>query len=449
MALLLHSCKMMKFAKHAIPYLCLILSLLCPSLSFAGRLNTEERYHSKITTFDWIPKPLDNKADKWIYTSYNGQPLKEEYDLNADGFIDVLIEWIRIKNLKLVIEDKNYDGTVDRLTYYFPNQVYELKDGNYDRVLDEVMVRNLFDKTLDKTIAINHRINQLRSMTRLIPQWIDLLLDVLEERKLTEELNYAIGTLREKYVELKALLEEALASEDQRLWSALLDKSREYLDLPSDEMIPVLKITFDETMYAFAKHASGIFVVNRKKINHSLETWLGVVDHEMLHAIQDIRCFNDLKTRKSFDKRITYSSILYFIHHLNEKMSYFPKTLSESKDFTRAIQEFLELLQRVEIQSELEAYIYNYERRYYYSFEKTAHDLLRLARDSIGMTYIYKRILFDDKMEEVSHLFRHTEEDASRIYYETAGIALLNLSPSIEKSYKKLKEQYQNTKKEK
>ncbi len=238
---------------------------------------------------DWLSgirksydRNADGKADKWLHYSYRGDMTAEDYDNNYDDWPDQFVEYVRIKNFVRRSFDTHFDGKDDRVIFEFPDRNYEFNDNDQD---------GFFDK-----FAISNKENTVLTSKDIHTQWdssLSFLIEFFTQNSYTKETKYIARITSSKYIELQLLLDEAQKDPtNKEKWQGLLDKTREYLDLPSQTILPIeIELWKEKQPGADA----GLVPLNILGFCPStmvdLTTWLGLIDHEMVHAIQQWRFF--------------------------------------------------------------------------------------------------------------------------------------------------------------
>ena len=271
------------------------LSLLYIPLAVSQEVKSfiSSRYHYTLTQKD---RNSDGKYDAWIYESLRKEPIKEEYDENFDGIIDHTIEWIRMKNVKVESRDKNFSGSRDEIIFYYPKRQYVLVDEiNYDRYK---YFDRLFIKDEKGTLISKHVIDD-EIPSQLVPS---LLVDLLIKKELNEEKLYVLDQTFKKYAEIQYLL-------NRKKWDLLLEKTREYLDFPSNDTLPiVLKLIEPNEKTPAALRRLKYLRVDPTFFKDA-DIWLSRIDHEMIHAIQAQRIFNFLNT----DPKVSWNNFTQYV----------------------------------------------------------------------------------------------------------------------------------------
>ncbi|MBI3018127.1 MAG: hypothetical protein HYY62_09115 [Deltaproteobacteria bacterium] len=357
----------MKFSKLFIGLLglgCAFLSLLSStSTVWAQEARHSTRFHMRVYEYDFFPsgstigKPGNGVYDNWVYFSYNNQVLKEEYDFNEDGFIDRTVEWVRIKKVVIETEDKNFDKKVDILLFDFSpfalnttTYKYEFRDTNYDGYYDTFFIHT-------PTMIAQKEIHEP------IDTSIQFLIQTLEKTGLNEEKIFPLGQTFSKMAEIQTLLLK-------KKWDLFFQKTREYLDLPSNDILPVTfqlmtedQIQNNPGMIAKAKDFKYLLI--NPHITKDFDTWLWAIDHEMLRFIREQRVFEDLKKQEKSE--VTWDQLVqYHLDLVNGTDNGVLYDLFKNPVPSSFYKKFKQSVQATPLFDELETHLYSYQRRNYY-----------------------------------------------------------------------------------
>ena len=350
----------MKIRRFVVLGMCQILALVFNFATGVGAAEsvTSEQYHMRVTHTDNI----------WTYRSYgNDALLKEEKDLNQDGQIDYTSEIIRIKNVTIETFDENFDGKIDKITFYYQKRRYILTDDNRDKVFDHLLITD----DLNTPIATK--------LIAEIPQEISpgLLVRLLERHSLDEEKLYVLSENIQKHSELQWMLNKIRreAPQDVSRWEELFNKTREYLDLPLNDSLPlVFKFLEPQPIQnsiqgqAVVKYLHYFYV--DPTIFKDIDVWLSTIDHEMIHAIQNKRIFESLNKNPN----VKWGDFTQYVDDAINKVDrgWWHRTFQcpISKEFD---QEYRDFSLSSHALAELEAYIHITKRGEYHNLLYSHH----------------------------------------------------------------------------
>lgn len=376
------------------------------------------RYHYEMTSYDLGPKYEngrygDGKYDTFIYQSYDRKPILKKYDFNYDGATDTVQEWIRIENLEIETRDRDFDGRVDFALYTYPKRQYLFKDENQDGAFDYLAVKKCeIKKTTcfdgrEETYTIYVPVFQIASLNEPVASSSSRFLrEMLTQYNLKEEFDYILSEFVEKREELQKLL-------DNQDWENLFTKTIEYLDLPSKLPMQIFIVRPEDMLKQNQHFKSGnavvpayvrfpnIFILSPKHLGNDLNLWLKVVDHEILHAVQNQRIFYYIHQNKT---KATWDDCLQHYFNRNDWIKFRTPPLSEED--LKMIVKFADLPETV-AHVELEAYLFQIKRVYLYN----PPDLDGSILERMMGAHIYKEII-EEKGWATDPFFDYVMNDA-------------------------------------
>ena len=343
---------------------CAFSSLLYSSSAVAEQAQERQsvRFNARVTQYDNFPLntspgPGNGVYDTWYYYSYDNKPLREEYDFNEDGNIDKTTEWVNIKNVVIDTENKNSDQKIDRVVFdYTPFQEQNTSGHKYEfRDID-------LDGIFDEFVAFTPAEFLPRQVHEPVAPSVEFLVTMLEKLNLQDEKYFVLERTYTKYAEL-----QRLRSKEE--WQVLFQKTREYLDLPSDQVLPVeLKFIPEEQIQdnieTVAKAKNLKYLIINPRATRNIDDWLLAIDHEMLHLLQGQRRFNELKGKE----KITWDDLVQYhldlINSVNRGMMYNLFKCPVSSSFYNT---YITFARAQYLFDELEAHLYSYQRRAFYN----------------------------------------------------------------------------------
>ncbi len=221
--------------------LILFLVLLSP-LAWADKVLISKEYLYKGYNLHFDTNE-NGVADLTEYHSLSGTLLREEFDGDENENPEKTISHFKIRNATIHVSDTNDDGIIDDEIYELGDRAYHFKDKNFDDVYDEFEIYS--DSTGRNTPIYVQDISysEMRDRIYLPARFFN---DAKAEAQKNnneslvefyeQELQHWNLVTLEKYRELETLFQEAKGTNK---WEALLNKTREYLDYPSNAMIPI------------------------------------------------------------------------------------------------------------------------------------------------------------------------------------------------------------------
>ncbi len=318
--------------------------------------------------FKSIDENNDGKFDHWIRESFTGNILWESFDYNKDGKVDKVIENIDIKNATKVTQDTNFDDQNDVLIFIFKKREYKFIDSDHNGFFDE----------LDITCKVNHRtwiekkISEYKISASIIYFFpFKFLIDQLSNNDaFQEDLTYVLQQTSEKYEILQTLLKE-------KKWDLLFKKTREYLNLPSNKILPIeLQLQKAPLENTFAQALAPNIIQFYPDEITDLETWLISIDHECLHIIQRWRPYFELSRKKPFS--FGWGDLVTFYRSLPNEFN--PEEVMQSInskgiEFTNLSKIMMYMDSSVSVPFvEFEAYMNGYHRFEYYLYPQVDKD---------------------------------------------------------------------------
>lgn len=403
-------------------FLGLFLSLL-PSLSSADegkqlRPQRVNRYQYRGSAYDLEPifsdgRRGDGKYDTFLYDSYDGKPITRLYDFNSDGEIDTIQEWIRIENLEIEFRDRNFDKKADLLICTYPERQYVFIDTNDDGIFDRLAIKKCQIKTAvcedgseqtyqtyEKVLNIN--ISHVVPVSSSLPLVKNLLFKTLSN----EEADYVSRASTEKRRELQILLRN-------KEWEKLLQKTLEYLDFPSDLSIKLMIV--DKESMAKGEYQQTIasirfpslFYICPELIDDRLHVWLELVDHEMLHVLQNRKIF--YHCRRNGTSWQACADLVYHQRKRDPKVSLEEKIEGDHR-IVKDIKSALTFRVQNLLYTELEAYLYQQKRVVLYD----PPNLEQAIFEKSLLAHVYRDLILENGLPN-SPLFEHLLEDAKRL----------------------------------
>ena len=279
-----------------------MLVLLSP-LAWADKvlLSKEYQYKGYNLKFD---TNNNGAADLTEYYSLSGTLLREEFDGDENESPEKSISHFKIRNVTTHVSDTNNDGIIDEEIYELGDRAYHFKDTNADEIYDQFDIYS--EPTGRNTPIYVQDISYSYMQDRIYLPALFFKDAKAEAQKnnneslvefYEQELQHWNLVTQEKYRELETLFQEAKKTNK---WEALLNKTREYLEYPSNAMIPIeIKLATPEEMGDAEGRLmdASILQFSPDRIE-SLERWLWMVDHELLHFVQFYRVYLMLKAHE-------------------------------------------------------------------------------------------------------------------------------------------------------
>ena len=192
---------------------------------------------------------------------------------------------------------------------------------------------------------------------------IQFLIQTLEKIGLNEEKIFPLGQTFSKMAEIQTLLLK-------KKWDLFFQKTREYLDLPSNDILPVTfqLMTEDQIQNnpgVIAKAKDFKYLLINPHVTKDFDTWLWAIDHEMLRLIQSQRVFEELKKQEKSE--VTWDQLVqYHLDLVNGTDNGILYDLFKNPVPSSFYKKFKQSVQATTLLDELEAHLYSYQRRNYY-----------------------------------------------------------------------------------